>query len=116
MSFHILPRLSKTLVAWHGRTPKRRSQNNLQVLCEHLHLPKARQVEFKARIIAMAFAVNSACWATFAETSGETYGTNIQKPYSFETNYDFRGSRGLPEGFAAILGVGPKKPFKGHFS
>jgi hypothetical protein len=33
--------------------------SNLRVLCEHLHLPKAQQVEFKARIIAMIFAVNS---------------------------------------------------------
>ena len=35
--------------------------SNLRVLCEHLHLPKAQQVEFKARIIAMIFAVNSTC-------------------------------------------------------
>ena len=32
---------------------------NLRVLFEHLHLPKAWQVEFKARMIAMTFAVNS---------------------------------------------------------
>ena len=29
--------------------------------CDHLHLPKARQVEVKARIITMTFAVNSSC-------------------------------------------------------
>ena len=35
--------------------------SNMQVLCEHLHLPKARQVEPKARVAAMVFAVNSTC-------------------------------------------------------
>ena len=35
----------------------------MRILCEHLHLPRARQVEFKARIIAMTFAVNSTCQA-----------------------------------------------------
>ena len=42
----------------------RDAASNLQVLCEHLHLPKAWQVEFKARIIALTFAVNSTWQAT----------------------------------------------------
>ena len=41
--------------------PQAPPPNNLRVLCEHLHLPKPRQVEFKARIIAMTCAVNSTC-------------------------------------------------------
>ena len=41
--------------------PQTTSPHNLQVLCEHLYFPKAWQVEFKARIIAMTFAANSTC-------------------------------------------------------
>ena len=41
--------------------PQTTPPSDLWVLCEHLHLPKARQVEFKARIIAMVFAANSTC-------------------------------------------------------
>ena len=50
----------KTPAAGHRRTLKN-PPRNLRVLCEHLHLPKAQQVEFTARIIAMTFAVNSTC-------------------------------------------------------
>ena len=56
--------LLKTPTVWHRRTPKPPSPSNLQVLCEHLHLPQARQVELEARMIAMAFAVNSTHQAT----------------------------------------------------
>ena len=38
--------------------------NNVRVLCGHLDPLKPRQVEFKARIIAAIFAVNSTCQAT----------------------------------------------------
>ena len=43
---------------WHviTATPNN-APSNLRVLCDHLQLPKGRQVEFKARIIAMTFAV-----------------------------------------------------------
>ena len=51
--------------------------NNLRVLCEHLHLPKAQQVEFKARIIAMTFAVNFYLlghrYKTYAATNAEVH-------------------------------------------
>ena len=43
--------------------PQTISLSNLRVLCEHLQLPKAQQVEFTARIIAMPFALNSTCLA-----------------------------------------------------
>ena len=65
--------LSKTLAAGHRRTPKSNLPSNLRVLCDHLQLPKARQVEFKARIIATTFAVNSACWATHVQTNAEMH-------------------------------------------
>ena len=35
----------------------------MRMLCEHLDPLKPRQVEFKARIIATSFAVNSTCQA-----------------------------------------------------
>ena len=35
-------------------TPQTTPPSNLRALCEHLHLSKARPVEFKARIIAIA--------------------------------------------------------------
>ena len=42
------------------RTPEH-FPSSLRVLCEHLHPPKPRQVEFTARISALIFAVNSTC-------------------------------------------------------
>ena len=42
--------------------PPNNSPSNLWGLCKHLDLPKARQVERKARIVAMTFALNSLCW------------------------------------------------------
>ena len=49
-------RLRRVIAAALKQSPK-----HLWVLCELFHLPKARQVEVKARIITMTFAVNSAC-------------------------------------------------------
>ena len=53
--------------------PLTNSSCNLRVLCEHLHLPMARQVEFKARTIAMTFAMTSACQAKYAESAPERH-------------------------------------------
>ena len=41
--------------------PQTTPPSNLRVLRDHLYLPDARQVEVKARIITMTFAVNSSC-------------------------------------------------------
>ena len=42
--------------------PQTTRPSDLRVLRDHLYLPEARQVEVKARIITMTFAVNSSCW------------------------------------------------------
>ena len=49
--------------AWGGSSPHPQTTppSNLRGLCEHLDLPKARQVEFKARIIPRTFARKSTC-------------------------------------------------------
>ena len=53
--------LSKTPAAGHRRTPKQLPQAICGYCVTIFILPKARQVEVKARIIAMTFAVNSSC-------------------------------------------------------
>ena len=41
--------------------PQTTRPSNLRVLCGHLYLPEARQVDVKAAIITMTFAVNFSC-------------------------------------------------------
>ena len=54
-------------------------QSNLRVFCEHLPLPKSPLVEFKARIIAMTFAVNSVLdhrYKTYSATMAKVHETH----------------------------------------
>ena len=89
--------------------PPNNSPSNLRVLCDHLHLPKARQVEVKARIIAMTFAVNSTCFTKRRLQQMQKSMKQVAQQLCFYTILAwFCGYGGLPE--AAAKAVPNKTP------